>query len=114
VVEWTQKKSGTRLSLPTLTRVGGLGPWLPPFGNREGGASLDKTVTLTDALDQTGCKERGVQSVSFNCTFNVANGPQTLLILPDIDFSGHKKATVGANTVKCVERCELLSAPVNP
>jgi hypothetical protein len=74
----------------------------------------DKTVTLTDALDQTGCKERGVQSMSFNCTFNVANGTQTLLILPDIDFRGHKKATVEANTVECVEHCELLSPPPNP
>jgi hypothetical protein len=74
----------------------------------------DNTVTLADALDQTGCKERGVQSMSFNCTFNVANGTQTLLILPDIDFSGHKKATVEANTVQCVEHCELLSPPPNP
>jgi len=74
----------------------------------------DKTVTLTDALDQTGCKERGVQSMSFNCTFNVANGTQTLLILPDIDFSGKKKATVEANTVRCVEHCELLPGPPNP
>ena len=74
----------------------------------------DKTITLTDALDQTGCKERGVQSMSFNCTFNVANGTQTLLILPDIDFSGHKKATVEANTVKCVEHCELLPPLPNP
>jgi hypothetical protein len=74
----------------------------------------DKTVTLTEALDQTGCKERGVQSMSFNCTFNVAHGTQTLLILPDIDFRGNKKATVEANTVECVERCELLSPPANP
>ena len=74
----------------------------------------DKTVTLTDALDQTGCKERGVQTMSFNCTFNVANGTQTLLILPDIDFRGNKKATVEADTVRCVENCELLSAPQNP
>jgi hypothetical protein len=74
----------------------------------------DKTMTLTDALDQTGCKERGVQSMSFNCTFNVANGTQTLLILPDIDFSGHKKATVEADTVKCVDHCELLPPPSNP
>jgi hypothetical protein len=29
--------------------------------------------------------------MSFNCTFNIANGSQTLFILPDIDFSGHKK-----------------------
>jgi hypothetical protein len=74
----------------------------------------DKTVTLTDALDQTGCKERGVQSMSFNCTFNVAHGTQTLLILPDIDFSGHKKATVEVNTVKCVDHCEYLNLPPNP
>ena len=73
----------------------------------------DKTVNLTDALDQTGCKERGVQSMNFNCTFNVANGTQTLLILPDINFSGHKKANVEVNTVKCVDHCDLLN-PQNP
>jgi hypothetical protein len=74
----------------------------------------DKTVSLTDALDQTGCKERGVQKMSFNCTFNVANGSQTLLVLPDIAFSGHKKANVEVNTVKCVDHCDLLPAPPNP
>ena len=74
----------------------------------------DKTVSLTDALNQTGCKERGVQKMSFNCTFNVANGSQTLFILPDITFSEHKKANVEVNTVKCVEHCYLLSSPPNP
>src|SRR5215472_13789279 len=74
----------------------------------------DKTVSLTDALDQTGCKERGVQKMSFNCSFNVANGTQTLLILPDITFSGNKKASVEVNTVKCVDHCDLLPPPPNP
>ena len=74
----------------------------------------DKSVTLAEALNQTGCKERGVQSMSFNCSFNVANGTQTLLILPDIDFSGKKKATVEADTVRCVDHCELLDAPATP
>jgi len=74
----------------------------------------DKTATLTDALDKTGCKERGVQSLSFNCTFNLANGSQTLLVLPDISFSGHKKADVEIETVMCVEHCELLNLPLNP
>ena len=69
---------------------------------------------LTEALDQTGCKQRGVQKMSFNCTFNVANGTQTLLILPDINFSGHKKANVEIDTVKCVEHCDLLLPPPNP
>ena len=72
----------------------------------------DKTISLTDALGQTGCKERGVQKMSFDCSLNVANGTQTLLILPDITFSGHKKAEVEVNTVKCVDHCDLLpSAP---
>jgi hypothetical protein len=74
----------------------------------------DKTVSLPDALDQTGCKERGVQSMSFHCSFNVADGTQTLLILPDLDFSGHKKADVEVETVKCVDHCELLNPPPNP
>lgn len=74
----------------------------------------DKTLTLTDALDKTGCKERGVQSMSFNCSFDVGNGTQTLLILPDIDFSGHKKANVAVDTVKCVEHCEYLNLSPNP
>jgi hypothetical protein len=74
----------------------------------------DNTISLTDALDQTGCKERGVQKMSFNCSFNVANGTQTLLILPDISFSGNKKATVEVNTVKCVDHCDLLNPPPNP
>lgn len=71
----------------------------------------DKTVTLNDALDQTGCKERGVQSMTFNCSFNVANGPQTLFILPEMDFSGNKKANVEVNTVKCVDHCDPLPPP---
>lgn len=73
----------------------------------------DKTVSLTDALSQTGCKERGVQSMSFHCTFNVANGTQTLLIRPDIDFSGNKKANVEVQTEKCIDRCDLLPPPPN-
>src|SRR5512141_583478 len=74
----------------------------------------DKTVSLTDALNQTGCKERGVQSMSFHCSFNVADGTQTLLIRPDLDFSGHKKANVEVETEKCVDHCELLPPPPNP
>jgi len=74
----------------------------------------DRAISLTEALDQTGCKQRGVQKLGFNCTFNVANGPQTLLVLPDVNFSGRKKAEVKIETVKCVDHCELLPSPPNP
>jgi len=73
----------------------------------------DKTVSLTDALGQTGCKERGVQKMNFNCTFNVANGTQTLFIAPDITISGNKKASIEVNTVKCINHCDLLNPPEN-
>ncbi len=74
----------------------------------------DRTISLTDALSQTECKERGVQKLGFNCTFNVANGPQTLVVLPDVNFSGNKKANVEIETVKCVEHCELRTPSPNP
>lgn len=74
----------------------------------------DKSVTLSDALNQTGCKERGVQKMNFNCNFNVANGTQTLLILPDIAVSGGRKASVEVHTVKCINHCDLLPPPPNP
>ena len=73
----------------------------------------DKTVSLTDALGQTGCKERGVQKMNFNCTFNLANGTQTLFIAPDITVSGNKKASIEVNTVKCVDHCDLLNPTGN-
>src|SRR5258706_491955 len=47
-----------------------------------------------------------IQYYSWNCVDNC--------ILPDISFSGHKKAGVEVNTVKCVEHCDLLNPAVNP
>ena len=78
------------------------------------GDFYDRATSLTDVLDQTGCKQRGVQKLGFNCTFNVANGPQPLLVVRDINFSGHKRADVEIQTVKCVEHCDLLPPPPNP
>jgi len=74
----------------------------------------DRTISLAEALDKTGCKERGAQKLSFNCTFNVANGSQALLVLPDIKLSGHKRAEVEIETVMCVENCELLPPAPQP
>jgi len=66
----------------------------------------DKPEQLSSALAQTSCKQRGVQSMEFDCLFNVADGPQSLLIIPDI--KSHKKAEIDVQTFKCVEHCELL------
>ena len=68
----------------------------------------DKPDTLSSVLSQTACKQRGVQSLEFNCTFNVADGPQSLLVLPDQPLKKHKKAELEVQTYKCVANCYLL------
>lgn len=67
----------------------------------------DRPDQLSSALAQTTCKQRGVQSMEFDCLFNVADGPQSLLILPNA--KSHKKAEIDVQTYKCVANCELLN-----
>jgi len=67
----------------------------------------DKPDQLGSVLAQTSCKQRGVQTMEFDCLFNLADGPQSLLIYPNAK-SG-KKAEIDVQTYKCVENCELLN-----
>lgn len=68
----------------------------------------DRPETLNSVLSQTACKQRGVQSLEFDCTFNIADGPQSLLVLPDPPLKNHKKAELEVQTYKCVANCYLL------
>ena len=70
----------------------------------------DKPETLSSFLSQTSCKQRGVQSLEFDCTFNLADGPQSLLVLPDAAVRSHKKAELDVQAYKCVANCNLLNA----
>ena len=73
----------------------------------------DKPEQLGSALAQTSCKQRGVQSMEFDCLFNLADGPQSLLIVPNV--KSHKKAEIDVQTYKCVANCDLLrGSPVQP
>ena len=65
----------------------------------------DKPDTLAAALDETSCKQRGVQSLSFDCRFDVSDGPQSILVLPESTVPRHKKAELELQTVKCVANC---------
>lgn len=65
----------------------------------------DKPETLASALDETSCKQRGVQSLSFDCEFNVADGPQSIVVLPESTVPHHKKAEIELQTVKCIANC---------
>jgi hypothetical protein len=72
----------------------------------------DKPDLLNSALAQSSCKQRGVQTMEFDCIFNLADGPQSLLIFPNVK-SG-KKAEIDVQTYKCVANCELLNPPAQP
>jgi len=52
-----------------------------------------KPKMLEPGLEKTSCQQRGVQSQTFQCTFNAADGPQSLIVVPeDIKNVPHKKA----------------------
>ncbi|HZE27263.1 MAG TPA: hypothetical protein VE083_07745 [Terriglobales bacterium] len=70
----------------------------------------DKPDELGSALGQTSCKQRGVQTMEFDCLFNPADGPQSLLVLPSSPVKSHKKAEIEVQSYKCVANCDLLKA----
>jgi hypothetical protein len=68
----------------------------------------DHPETLGSALEQSSCKQRGVQSLTFDCTVNLADGPQSLIVVP-ASTPNHKKAEIELQAVKCVANCELMN-----
>jgi hypothetical protein len=74
---------------------------------------------LEPALEKASCQQRGVQSQTFQCTFDAANGPQSLIVVPEnLDKVPHKKTDVEFFASKCVANCELppqnVTASANP
>jgi len=68
-----------------------------------------KPETLEAALEKNSCQQRGVQSLEFKCTFNLGDGPQSLIVAPeDAGRVPRKKAEIEMQFVKCVENCALL------
>ena len=65
--------------------------------------------TLETALQKNACQQRGVQSLQFECTFNLADGPQSLVVAPEEgERVPHKKAEILMLAWRCVENCQLL------
>lgn len=71
-----------------------------------------KPEMLETALEKNPCQQRGVQSLRFECTFNAADGPQSLVVVPESAASvpAHKKAEIEMLAAKCVANC---AAPTN-
>jgi hypothetical protein len=64
------------------------------------------------AVEHSSCQQRGVQSSTFQCAFNVADGPQSLVLLPEAGATvpTHKKAEIEVQAVKCIDNCNALPA----
>jgi hypothetical protein len=64
---------------------------------------------LDSALERSLCQQRGVQKLEFQCTFNAADGPQSLIVAPeDTGRVPHKKTEIEMQVVKCVDNCQLI------
>jgi hypothetical protein len=64
------------------------------------------------ALEKNACQQRGVQSLQFECTFNLGDGPQSLIVVPEATASvpNHKKAEIEMLAARCVANCALLES----
>jgi hypothetical protein len=67
-----------------------------------------KPEMLEPALEKNSCQQRGVQRQTFQCTFNAADGPQSLIVAPEATGKvPHKKTEVEFFASKCVANCAL-------
>lgn len=66
---------------------------------------------LEAALAKNPCQQRAVQSLQFECTFDMADGPQSLIVVPEASQKvPKKKAEVQMWAARCVANCEMLRA----
>ena len=65
---------------------------------------------LESALGNSSCQQRGVENTTFQCAFNVSDGPQSLIVVPEDTSSvpRKKKSEIEMQVVKCVANCELI------
>jgi hypothetical protein len=68
---------------------------------------LGKADNLDSALDGRTCMEKSVRSAAFECTFDLADGPQSFVAVPEAGSKvpPNKKAEVEVIASKCVANC---------
>lgn len=67
--------------------------------------------SLQGILANSSCKQRGVQTLTFECTVNLADGQQSLVLMPEAgaNIASHKKAEVELDATRCISNCNLLA-----
>jgi len=70
---------------------------------------------LEPALEKVTCQQRGVQTMEFQCKFDVMDGPQSLIVVPEAgEKVPHKKAEIAMFAWRCTDNCALLESKNNP
>jgi hypothetical protein len=69
-----------------------------------------KPEILESALEKSACQQRGAEKMDFQCTFNVSDGPQSLIVVPEdtSNIPRKKKSEIEMQVVKCVANCQLI------
>jgi hypothetical protein len=75
--------------------------------------AYDHPETLSSALSQTTCKQRGIQTMEFECKVSRGDGPQALIAVPESPLRSHKKAEIEFQANKCTANCELIPSDNN-
>jgi len=66
---------------------------------------------LEPALEKSACQQRGVQSLQFECKFDVNEGPQSLIVVPEAgEKVPRKKAEIEMFASRCVANCPVLES----
>lgn len=75
--------------------------------SREAEELREKTDDLGSALQGRSCMEKSVRSGAFECTFDLADGPQSLITVPETGnpVLVSKRAEVEVAASKCVANC---------
>jgi hypothetical protein len=64
--------------------------------------------TLQQTLATSSCLQRGVQSLSWECPLSLADGPLSVVVVPESTSNvPHKKAEIEVYETKCVEHCAI-------
>jgi hypothetical protein len=68
-------------------------------------------ASFQQTLANSACKQRGVQKLTFECTVNLADGQQSLVLMPEPGGNplSHKKAEIEFDATKCIANCNLLA-----
>ena len=66
---------------------------------------------LEEALAKSACQQRGIESLEFQCKFDVQDGPQSLIVVPEEGGKVPKKKTeIEMWAAKCVANCYMLES----